>query len=150
MKINKNNISRIIRDLLESQRLAVLTTVKNDQPHTSLMAFIFSDDLKELIVATGTSTRKYQNIVENPKVSLLVDNRTEVAADFSLALALSIFGKAQPLEASRQDECAGHYLFRHPALKFFLDAESTVLLRIEVSHYSLVSEFQNVTNYHLV
>jgi len=45
--------------LFTSQKLAVLSTQHQGQPHASLIAFAASDDLKELFFATRRATLKF-------------------------------------------------------------------------------------------
>jgi hypothetical protein len=47
----------IVRELLESQRLAVLSTQGQVQPYSNLVAFAATPDLKYLIFATARATR---------------------------------------------------------------------------------------------
>lgn len=88
----KEHLDQEIRELLESQKLAVLATHGQGQPYTSLVAFASSTDLREIYFATSRSTRKYDNVTANPKVSLLVDNRSNDVSDFHLAMAATALG----------------------------------------------------------
>jgi nitroimidazol reductase NimA-like FMN-containing flavoprotein (pyridoxamine 5'-phosphate oxidase superfamily) len=138
-----------IRALLQSQPLAVLATQRNGQPYSSLMAFAYLDDLTEFVVATSSSTRKHQNITEDARVSLLVDNRSNSEDDFHAAAALTILGVARPVENHLREEYEQLYLKRHPALQKFVSGPSVTIFRIEISHYLLVSRFQSVIEYHI-
>lgn len=138
-----------IHALLESQPLAVLSTQRDGQPYSSLMAFAHTDDLKRMIVATGTSTRKYQNIITESRVSLLVDNRSNREEDFHEAAALTIMGVAKPVEHDERPVYEKLYLGRHPYLEKFLLSPSTTFFKIEIHHYLLVTRFQSVMEYHL-
>ncbi len=89
-----NTIAEEIKNLLERQPLAVLATQDNGQPYTSLMAFAFTEDLRFLVFATATSTRKYMNIIEESRVALLIDDRSNNGEDFQKASALTILGEA--------------------------------------------------------
>lgn len=147
MSASEKEMQGTINALLESQQLAVLSTQRNGQPYSSLMAFAYSADLKNIIVATGKSTRKHQNIVHDSRVSLLVDNRSNSEADFHAAMALTVVGKAELVENAEQSEYWQLYLGRHPYLSKFLSAPTTALFKIKVYHYLLVSRFQNVMEY---
>ena len=48
----------IIRNLLESQKLAVLSTQNHGQPYCNLIAMAATDDLKHLLFATTRATRQ--------------------------------------------------------------------------------------------
>lgn len=138
-----------INNLLVSQQLAVLSTQRDGQPYSSLMAFASTSDLKNIVVATGKSTRKHQNIVQESRVSLLIDNRSNSEEDFHAAMALTVLGKVQVIEDAERTGYMELYLSRHPYLEKFLAAPTTAFLRIMVHHYLLVSSFQNVMEYNI-
>ena len=142
-------LRQIIRQLLDSQQLAVLSTQRNGQPYASLMAFAHTDDLATILVTTGSSTRKHTNIEKDPRVSLLFDNRSNEPSDFHDAQALTALGRVEPVSSDDREPMARRYLERHPYLERFLDSPSTVFLKIIVSHYILVDRFQEVTELHL-
>lgn len=149
MTISETEMQETIRLLLSQQRLAVLSTQRSGQPYSSLMAFAFTSDLKRLLVATGKSTRKHQNILQESRVSLLVDNRANNEADFHQAAALTILGKAEEIRDSERPVLSRLYLERHPYLEKFLDSPTTSFFQITVDHYLLVSRFQNVMEYRI-
>lgn len=133
-----------IRGLLVSQRLGVLATNQGGQPYTSLVAFAFSDDLRRLFFATTRATRKFANLQAEPRVSLLIDNRSHRSEDFREAIAVTALGCAQEVSDSERQAVLGLYLDRHAGLREFVMAPTCALLQIEVTSYSLVSRFQNV------
>lgn len=149
MTTSDKEVQEKIHALLSSQRLAVLSTQRDGQPYSSLMAFAFTADLKNIVIATGRSTRKHQNIVQECRVSLLVDTRSNSEDDFSAATALTVLGKAQRIEDAERPAYEKLYLSRHPSLESFIVSPSTALLRIMVSDYLLVSRFQSVMEYHI-
>lgn len=138
-----------IDDLLSGQPLAVLSTQRNGQPYSSLMAFAHTPDLGVVVVATGKSTRKYQNIIRDSRVSLLVDNRSNNEEDFHAAAALTVLGVAKNIESDERQEFETIYLERHPYLRKFLHAPTTSFIKIEVHCYLMVSRFQNVMEYRI-
>ncbi|MEE4242464.1 MAG: pyridoxamine 5'-phosphate oxidase family protein [Desulfopila sp.] len=142
-------IQEQIASLLGSQHLTVLSTQREGQPYSSLMAFAFTPDLVNIAVATGKSTRKYQNLMQESRVSLLVDNRSNNESDFHAAMAVTAIGKAQLIEHQERPEYEGIYLQRHPYLEKFLASPTTAFVKIAVSHYVLVSRFQDVMEYRL-
>ncbi|TKB12246.1 pyridoxamine 5'-phosphate oxidase family protein [Desulforhopalus sp. IMCC35007] len=147
MSATEQEITKKIQGLLASQRLAVLSTQRDGQPYSSLMAFAFTTDLASIVVATGKSTRKHQNLLQESRVSLLVDNRTNSESDFHSAEALTVIGKAQMIEEAERLGLEQIYLQRHPFLQEFLASPSTAFLKIAVSRYLLVSRFQDVMEY---
>lgn len=143
----KTAIGDKIRALLSSQRLAVLSTQRDGQPYSSLMAYGYTADLQFILVATGTNTRKHQNIMQESRVSLLIDNRSNSEGDFQAATALTIVGTAEKVEVINHPVYKELYLAKHPSLEKFLSSPSTSFFRIKVDHYLLVSEFQKVEEY---
>lgn len=140
-------VAREIRNLLERQPLAVLATQGGGQPYTSLMAYAFTEDLRFLLFATAMSTRKHRNITGESRVALLVDDRSNNEEDFQNAAALTIVGEACEVDFDERDYYCGLYLRRHPSLETFLVSPSTVLFKIDVHKYLLVSRFEDVVEY---
>ena len=133
-----------ISNLLESQSLAVLASQKDDQSYANLVAFAVSDNLQMMIFATSRSTRKFSNIQCNPQVALLVDNRQNNPADFKDALAVTAIGKAMVINGSEKDTFSSMYLAKHPHLSDFISSPNQALIRVSVSKYIVVCNFQRV------
>ena len=149
MDNNERLMQERIKALLLDQPLAVLSTQRNGQPYSSLMAFAHTEDLHAIVVATGKSTRKHQNIIQDSRVSLLVDNRSNNEEDFHSAAALTVLGVAKPIDTDERPVYEAIYLKRHPYLEKFLRAPATTFIKIAVKHYLLVSRFQNVMEYRI-
>ena len=135
---------RRLKRLLKSGKLAVLATHRNGQPYCSLVAFSHTRDLKYLIFATCRSTRKYENLSADKRVSMLVDSRTNRESDFHKAEAVTITGKATEVSKGMRNEYLRTYLRKHPELKGFVSSPNCALLRLKVNKYYLVSRFQEV------
>lgn len=133
-----------IRALLESQRLAVLSTQDHIQPYSNLMAFAATPDLKYLLFATSRATRKYANLLNNAQVSILIDNRTNEAADFAEAAAVTVLGQAKEMQGTELKQLLSVYLDRHPYLRDFVTSPTCALFRVKVERYILVTRFQDV------
>lgn len=146
----KESIEKKISSLLADQKLGVLATAQGSgQPYTSLMAFTYTEDLSSLVVATAKATRKNKNILAQPRVSLLVDNRNNSETDFHMAQAITALGKIDIPSPSERELCRSLYLQRHPFLEDFLNSPSTVIYVIRVYCYLYVSRFQDVMEYHI-
>jgi general stress protein 26 len=141
--MNDAELKRNLQDLFNEQKLAVLSSNKQDQPYPSLIAFSCTEDLKNFIFVTLRDSNKFNNIKNNPQVSLLIDNRENQPSDFSNAIAVSVFGKAEEI----QDDLnlfKNLYLNKHPYLEDFVKSPDCALLKINVEKYSVVSQFQKV------
>jgi heme iron utilization protein len=132
--------------LLAGQQLAVLASEQPGEPYASLVAFASTCDLTGLVVATTRATRKYMNLTARPQVALLIDNRSNTAADFSDAMAVTAIGQARETTGAEQNTLAQLFIARHPYLEGFVRAPTTALFRIEVERYRLVERFQQVVD----
>jgi nitroimidazol reductase NimA-like FMN-containing flavoprotein (pyridoxamine 5'-phosphate oxidase superfamily) len=134
----------VIRNLLDSQKLAVLSTQNHGQPYSNLIAFAATTDLKYLLFATTRATRKYANLMADSRVAVLVDNRKNDVVDFVEAAVLTALGKAWELQGVERQQSLPIYLEKHPNLKEFVAAPACALLRIKVDKYIVVTRFQDV------
>ena len=134
----------LIRNLLESQKLAVLSTQDHGQPYCNLMAIAATDDLKYLLFATTRATRKYANLMADSRVAVLVDNRQNDVSDFAAAAALTALGKAWEVQGVERQQFLKVYLEKHPYLEEFAAGPTCALLRVRVDRYIVVTRFQEV------
>lgn len=134
----------LIQELLASQRLAVLSTQGQRQPYSNLVAFASKADMKYLIFATTRATRKYANLLKNPQISILIDNRTNETADFAEAAAVTVLGQASEAQGDERSELLKTYVNRHPYLEDFVTSPNCALFSVKVERYIIVTRFQDV------
>ena len=138
-----------LNDLFFSQPLAVLSTTGNGQPYCSLIAFAASDNLQDLIFATPRATRKFSNIKNNSRVSLLIDNRGNTVSDFHHAMAVTSTGTVSEISEDEKTDSLTIYLRKHPHLEEFVMSPTCALMRVKVENYYVVKHFQNVMVLHI-
>jgi hypothetical protein len=134
----------LVRDLLGSQRSAVLATQQGGQPYLSLMAFVATPDLKQLIVATERETKKYANLRAESRVALLIDNRSNVPADTEEAVAVTVLGRAADAPPGERASLLPLFLAKHPHLEDFVTSPTCALISVQVETYVVVQRFQEV------
>jgi nitroimidazol reductase NimA-like FMN-containing flavoprotein (pyridoxamine 5'-phosphate oxidase superfamily) len=137
-------LQQAVRTLLASQAQGVLATQHDQQPSTSMMAFAVTPDLRWIVFATYRTTQKHANLLANPRVPLLIDNRTNESVDYHDAVAISAQGTVSQADGARRAELRQLYLRKHSKLSDFVTAADCVLLQLEVERYYVVSQFQNV------
>ena len=142
-----DELQRIIRALLETQYLGVLATSDAGHPYTTLVGFAASEDLREILFATHRATRKYANLSNDERVTLLIDNRSNRPEDFRQAAALTAFGTADEVSAGSLTEARRRFLARLPLLEDFAASPGCALCRIRVRRYGLVRRFQDVVEW---
>jgi heme iron utilization protein len=137
----------ILDQLCSTQPLAVLATAAGTDPYVNLVAVVFGADLRQLYFATARTTRKWRNLAANPRVSLLLDNRSNQVTDFSQAAAATVIGTAFELTGADRDKAANLYLARHPHLADFISSADCALVGVAIDHIYLVTSFQQVVEF---
>jgi nitroimidazol reductase NimA-like FMN-containing flavoprotein (pyridoxamine 5'-phosphate oxidase superfamily) len=143
MKTN-NKVMRRIKEVIDSQSIAVLGTSKNDEPYSCLVAYATTDDVRYLIFATMRERLKYRNLLVNPRVSVIIDDRTENSSDFNETTSITILGNAQDVIGTEREENAALLLKLHPSLTDFVNSPDCAIIRVNVDKIYVVSEFESV------
>ena len=143
---NPSEAKELIRQIVESQRFAVLATQFEGQPYSNLVAFAEAEDLRSLLFVTSRNTRKYSNTLASKKVAVLVDSRTNQASDLNNAIAITALGTIEEVAADNKDYLSGIYLSKHPQLKDFLHKPSNALMKVAVTDY-IVASFVGVRRF---
>ena len=134
-----------VRELLRSQRFAVLSTAAEAGPYSSLIAFWAADDLSHVVFATMRATRKFALLAAQPRVSLLFDDRSNRDLDVQQAMAVTATGTARELtEPVARSAAAEAFLAKHPQLAAFVADPECALVGVDVDVFYVVTQFQNV------
>lgn len=133
-----------LKTLLTTQHLAVVATLQDGHPYTSLVAFVASDDLRHVAFVTRRESSKFRNLTTCPEVSLLVDSRTRSAEDLTAGVAVTALGRAAEIVDKADSALFAAFLRTHPHLEAFARAPATALCGVEVQTYLLVTRFQDV------
>ena len=137
-----------IRHLVSQQSFCILCTQGQNQPYGSLIAYAFTDDLKQFFFTTPVATRKYKLLSECRQVALVIDSRCQHQDDLTQVDAVTITGRATQIQSGADYEQGINMLKnRHPYLASFLDSASTALFRIDVVRYFHVTRFQEVSQW---
>lgn len=142
MKANK----ALIEDLLKNQRFGVIATQSQNEPYTSLIAFACCKNLKNIIFSTNKNTKKYDNIIKNSRMTMLIDNRGNTPDDIKNAMAVTAIGSANEV-INNKEEFLKIYLDKHPYLKGFIKKPDNALIILNVEKYIVVNRFQKVGVY---
>ena len=145
----KEQFRKRLAELFRSQKLATLSTQHAGQPYASLVAFVASDDLRQIYFATPTTTRKYANLVADSRVAMLINSSTNQTSDFHRAISVTAVGRAKDVAGKNKKRILGQYLIKHPHLEDFVHSPTCALVQVSVASYYMVKNFQNVTELHL-
>ena len=135
---NQILVKKYVREIIQSNRFAVLATVFEDQPYASLIAVTADDSYLKLIFATYRNTRKYNNIIRNGNVSILFENRSTTNTNLPERTVLTALGQAEEMNISDSEVEMQSHLRRHPELESFLLSTDCALFQVKVTAYQVV------------
>jgi len=140
------NITERLKELNRTENCAVLATLNNGHPYTSLVNFAFTPDYRAVLFATPKATSKYRNILKMQSVALLIDNRTKSAQNLMDLEAVTILGTAHPVKrGNRWEDLAKIYIEKHPILEEFVRSPTTALIIVNIKRCIHVSKFQSIS-----
>jgi general stress protein 26 len=135
----------ILQKMFNQQYYSILATAGGGQVHTNIVAFFTDESLKHVLFITPRNSRKYKNIKENNSVSLFIDDRANQAGDIMNCTGVTVYGIAVEIEADHDVSLISGYCNKHTELQDFLHSKDTAIMKVNVSGYSIVNRFQNVT-----
>ena len=147
MSKESSNIQDTILHVLERNRLAVLATQRDGQPHASLVAFTPLEGMRFLAFATYRETIKCDNIVQDPRVAILVEDRELDATYPGRRLVVTALGAAIETTVAERHAHVAKHLARHPELQGFLSTSECVFIRVAVHAYQVVGGIDDVRWY---
>lgn len=140
-----NRITKLLNQISHTQFFGVLATSKDNNPYTTLVAFLLDDDLKTLYFVTPKDTKKFGQLSSNEAVSLLIHNSSNKPEDTSEAVGITISGRAADLSKSSAAIPLKRFLSKHPQMKEFALNENNAFIAVKINRYDIVERFQNVT-----
>ncbi|MBI5062647.1 MAG: pyridoxamine 5'-phosphate oxidase family protein [Desulfatitalea sp.] len=127
-----------IKTLIRENDICVLATGGAEGPHTSLMAYICSEAATDIYLVTPSKSLKYRNIIQNGRVSLLVDTRDKDSR--GTIRALTINGQARVvLDEREKNTMLQVFARRHSHLTDLLEQVDIALVRIQVRSLQLLN-----------
>ena len=128
--------------LAREKNICVLATVSDGKPYCSLMAYVTDEDCKEIYMVTHKNTNKYENLIKNPSVSLLIDTRDTLPR--SEAKALTVEGRYAAIESEeKQKEVRAKLRAVHPYLAGFISHPEAEVLRVKIRSFLLLNGLQD-------
>ena len=112
----------IVNNFLKTQlHMVISTTNKNGTPEGALVGFAQVDDLS-LVFGTDSTTRKYQNIQNNPHVALTFGSNEEITVQYE--------GMAAVLDGQELTKYKEVYFAKNPASRKYENQENQIYLKI--------------------
>jgi len=137
-------VEKRIKKVIDSQSIAVLGTSKDGEPYSCLVGFALTEDMSTAVFATMRQRLKYKNMMANPRVTLIIDDRAEQDSDFNDTTSVTIVGSAEDVMGGERVKYASLLLARQPALTEFVSSPDCAVMRVTVDKIYVVSEFESV------
>jgi nitroimidazol reductase NimA-like FMN-containing flavoprotein (pyridoxamine 5'-phosphate oxidase superfamily) len=124
-----------IQALICRNNHCVLATAVGNRPHCSLMSYTSDQQGRELYMITLRNTQKFENLLLNPQVSVLIDTREEdIGSRRGRAKALTVTGVFRLITDPREKEAIRAQLAAaHPQLQ-------ELAARAEAEPFSIIVE----------
>lgn len=127
-----------MKALAREKNSCVLATIAGSKPYCSLMAYVSNEACTEIYMVTHRQTHKYQNLIENPSVSLLIDTRD--TSPRSAARAMTVEGVFQKIkDPAKEKKVRRRLLSAHPHLDEFMGHPEAEVLRIKIKSFLLLN-----------
>ncbi len=140
----QSTIKEYIEGALQTSRFAVLATVGEGQPHTSLIAITPFGSSGQLVFATYRNTLKYRNLTHNSKVSVLIESRDINNKGPHKSIVLTIVGHTEEISIAENEAIYEAHLKRHPEMESFMLSSDCVIIRIIARAYQLVNGIDDI------
>jgi len=140
---DSSDLRQTLKDMFTTQRFCVLATQGQGQPYGSLVAFAETDDMKQLVFATSRETRKFSNLVSEPRVALVIDSRSNSDSDLRNAVAVTALGPAHEAAGDEKERLARVYVAKHPGLAGFIGSPDMAVCAVAVEDY-VIARFREV------
>ena len=129
------------------QAQCVLATMNEDRPVQHIMAYGYARDLGTIYLATYMNTRKFRNMLANPGVSVLWDNRSGNVQDHLDGYSLTAMGSASLMTGPEHDVARDNILTRNPTLKDLLSSTDCRLFSVVIDEYQWTTGYKQVSRY---
>jgi nitroimidazol reductase NimA-like FMN-containing flavoprotein (pyridoxamine 5'-phosphate oxidase superfamily) len=133
-----------IRAFLNTQLFGVLATVGVDGPHTNIITYAITDNLEWLIFSTPIKSRKFNNILTEPRIAFFIDNRPLSTQGIATSIGVTVKGTAEKIASENLNSFSSVYLKRHPGMKHFLETSGNALLGIRVKELNIITDLNEV------
>jgi nitroimidazol reductase NimA-like FMN-containing flavoprotein (pyridoxamine 5'-phosphate oxidase superfamily) len=142
---NSIPISDYIKKNLQSCRLAVMATECDGQPHASLIAITPVSEFRQMIFATYRNTRKFENLLKNSRVAVLIQGEDTDVSFKQTGYALTAYGNAQEVDRADYEEVMKTHVQRNPDLAGSLKSDGLAIFLIKIETYQVVRGFDDVS-----
>jgi general stress protein 26 len=104
------------------------------------MAYMAAEDCRSIFLVTSRSTKKFQNCLRNPNVSLLIDTREDDAQqNREQVKALTVEGICHVVEETTvEEQLRAAFVKRCPHVRKLIHHPDSAILRVRVQSFLLL------------
>ena len=127
-----------MKALAREKKSCVLATIGDSKPYCSLMAYVSNMACTEIYMVTHRQTQKFQNLVANPAVSLMIDTRDSTPGPAAKAMTVEgIFKKIT--DPAKEQKVRRKLLSAHPHLSDFMGHAEAEVFQIKIISFLLLN-----------
>lgn len=141
--VNLVNLRADVKDLLLSQRFAVLATEGEEYPYSGLVAYLYNTDEEKLYVPILKDNPIYHNIKNSPHVSLVIDNNKNSSVTVFDTQSMTLLGKAKEVYERKKGELINEFYGRYECLHELLNNDNCAIVEIHVHKYIFSSDLSD-------
>jgi nitroimidazol reductase NimA-like FMN-containing flavoprotein (pyridoxamine 5'-phosphate oxidase superfamily) len=129
----------IAKNMIADNNLCVLSTCGDVQPNSSLMQYICDDSCTKLFMLTLRESQKQQSIEKNPRVSLLIDTRTDATRDQEPIKSLTVYGQAEFIQDTpRKNELISRLVQKNNNLQVLAGDSNCLVIQVSAEKLLLL------------
>jgi len=139
-----------MKALAREKKSCVLATIADSKPYCSLMAYVTNMTCSEIYMVTHRQTQKYQNLIANPAVSLMIDTRDTSPRYAARAMTVEgVFHKIT--DPAKEKRVRRKLLSAHPYLNEFMGHPEAEVFQIKIKSFLLLNgltqaSFENLSD----
>ncbi len=134
-----------LEGFLAGQKTLTLATVRENTPYCNLMTFAQGPGPCSLILVTPKQTTKYENMLLNSAVSLMVSEVDNAHFDHQAGTAVTLNGQAREVTGDERQHLAIVFSAKYPELQAFASRLESAVFSVQVQHVVAVADFQKVS-----
>ena len=127
-----------VEQLLQENKLCVLCTAGDGKPHCSLMTYMLSEN-QVLYMVVSIESKKYQNMMGNPHVSLLIDNRKGPSLGEQIISAVTLTGICQSVGPAELAKVKIKFTETYSELAEIINSPSSALFGVKLKSFLLLA-----------
>jgi len=134
-----------LESYLAGRKTLTLATVRDNVPYCNLMTFAQVPSSCSVILVTPQQTTKYDNMVCNPAVSLMVSEVDNASFNHQSGTAVTLNGQSRKVQGSQRQDLEKIFAAKYPELQAFAASPNSAVFLVQMQQVVAVVDFQKVS-----